>query len=167
MTQSLRSLPGCKICFFPIVIVTMFFCLHRLCHFRSSVLPPQHLQCCGWAQHSPRECKKRRKSMEKILLQAHTFLSRFERVSFNFSLISICCFWVSSVAHLTRRNKLSSGFSYKRPFQHGPLFCLYVLASMTAWGTYLSKQMQLFCKMLFSSLSSNVMISFSRAPRLM
>lgn len=118
----------------------------------SSLPPqPQHLQCCGWAQHSPRECKKRRKSMEKILLQAHTFLSRFERVSFNFSLISICCFWESSAAHLTRRNKLSPGFSYKRPFQHRPLFCLYVPVSTTTWGIYLSKQMQLFCKMLFSS----------------
>lgn len=70
--------------------------------------------------------------MEKILLQAHTFLSRFERVSFNFSLISICCFWESSAAHLTRRNKLSPGFSYKRPFQRGPLFCLYVPVSTTA-----------------------------------
>lgn len=69
--------------------------------------------------------------MEKILLQAHTFLSRFERVSFNFSLISICCFWESSAAHLTRRNKLSLGFSYKRPFQHGPIICLYVPVSTT------------------------------------
>lgn len=116
-----------------------------------SSLPPQprRLQCCGWAQHSPRECEKRRKSMEKILLQAHTFLSRFERVSFNFSLISICCFWESSAAHLTRRNKLSPGFSYTRPFQRRPLFCLYVPVSMTTWGIYLSKQMQLFYKILF------------------
>lgn len=36
------------------------------------------------SQHSPMECKWRRKSIEKISLQAHTFLSCFERVSFNF-----------------------------------------------------------------------------------
>lgn len=100
---------------------------------------PRRHHWCGWAQHSPRECKKRRKSMEKILLRAHTFLSGFERVSFNFSLISICCFWESSAAHLTRRNKLSPGVFYKRPFQLRPLFCLYVPVSMTTWGIYLSQ----------------------------
>lgn len=70
--------------------------------------------------------------MEKILLQAHTFLSCFERVSFNFALISICCFWDSLAAHSTRRNKLPPGLSYKRPFQLRPLFCLYASLSITA-----------------------------------
>lgn len=145
MTQ---SLPCCEICFSPIVIMTAFFCLALIVSLPLSP-QPRRRRCCGWAQHSPRECKKRRKSMEKILLRAHTFLSGFERVSFNFSLISICCFWESSAAHLTRRNKLSPGFSYKRPFQLRPLFCLYVPVSMTTWGIYLSKQVQLFCKTLF------------------
>lgn len=51
------------------------------------------------SRHSPMERKQRRKSIEKISLQAHTFLSCFERVSFNLSLISICCFWDSLAAH--------------------------------------------------------------------
>lgn len=92
------------------------------------------LQCWRWAQHSqhsPTECKQRRKSIEKILLQAHTFLSCFERVSFNLALISICCFWDSLAAHWTRRNKLPHRLSYKRPFQKRPLFCLYVSGSIT------------------------------------
>lgn len=70
--------------------------------------------------------------MEKILLQAHTFLSCFERVSFNFALISICCFWDSLAAHSTRRNKLPPGLTYKRPFQLRPLFCLFASVSITA-----------------------------------
>lgn len=70
--------------------------------------------------------------MEKILLQAHTFLSCFERVSFNFALISICCFWDSLATHSTRRNKLPPGLSYKRPFQLRPLFCLYASVSIAA-----------------------------------
>lgn len=133
-TEPLRSLPPCEIWFFSIVITTVFFCLHGLCRFLSPLPQPLRLQRWSWAQHSPRECKKRRKSMEKILLRAHTFLSRFERVSFNFSLISICCFWESLAAHLTRRNKLSPGFSYKRPFQLRPLVCLCVPVSVTPWG---------------------------------
>lgn len=132
VSESLRHVPQCEIWFFSIIITTVFFCPHRLCRFLSPFSQPLRLQHCGWAR--PRERKKRRKSMEKILLQAHTFLSRFERVSFNFSLISICCFWESSAAHLTRRNKLSPGFSYKRPFQLRPLVCLYGLVSMTTWG---------------------------------
>lgn len=66
------------------------------------------------SRRSPMERKQRRKSIEKISLQAHTFLSCFERVSFNLSLISICCFWDSLAAHWTRRNKLPPGLSYKK-----------------------------------------------------
>lgn len=66
------------------------------------------------------------------MLRAHTFLSCFERVSFNFALISICCFWDSFAGHSSRRNKLPIGISYKRPFQPRPLFCLYASVSITA-----------------------------------
>lgn len=78
----------------------------------------------------PRSAKQRRKSIEKILLQAHTFLSCIERVSFNLALISIFCFWDSLAAHWTRRNKLLPGLSYKKNFQKRPLFCLYVSVSI-------------------------------------
>lgn len=62
----------------------------------------------------------------KILLRAHTFLSRFERVSFNFSLISICCFWDSSAARSTRRNKPSVRASLQKdPFQLSPFILFY------------------------------------------
>lgn len=60
------------------------------------------------------------------MLRAHTFLSRFERVSFNFALISICCFWDGSAARSTRRNKPSArASSQKDPFQLGPFILFF------------------------------------------
>lgn len=99
-----------------LIIMTVFFCPCRQ-SFPFSLQQPQSLQCRRWAQHSPMERKQRRKSIEKILLQAHTFLSGFERVSFNLALISICCFWDGLAARWTRGGILS-----KKTFKKGLYF---------------------------------------------
>lgn len=111
-----------------LIIRTVFFCLCR------QSFPPLPAA----ASESPTPGAERRRAQShgapakegnqwrKILLRAHTFLSRFERVSFNFALISICCFWDGSAARSTRRNKPSArASSQKDLFQLGP-FILFI-----------------------------------------